>query len=483
MAKKKLTIEDVLVPKDEIPYEVPENWCWAKLGSISNVISGGTPRTTVEEYYKDGNVSWITPADLSNYNEKYIYEGRRNITQLGLDNSSAKLLSKDSILLSSRAPIGYVAIAGKPLATNQGFKCFEPSSIYLPRYAYWYLKSATSLIESFGSGTTFKEISGKKAALIPMPIPPLAEQERIVNRIESLFDKVDKASELVDEARYGFEKRMAAILERAFSGELTRKWREENGVSDVYKTIADELTHREEIYKGLKKKDKPNFMNYNIDSLSIDEKLPNGWVKCEIGLLCDCIVPGRDKPKNFTGNTPWITIPNLVDNYVGIGYSELCLSEDEIEEVKAKVIPKDSVVMSCVGRFGISSIVKDECVINQQLHAFLPSNLILPKYIMYHIRILKGYMEQTATSTTIAYLNKNNCNSLPINLPSIEEQREIVKILDSILDKESESEYLTDISEVIDATKKSILAKAFRGELGSNDLDEESSVELLNKLF
>ena len=224
-------------------------------------------------------------------------------------------------------------------------------------------------------------------------------------------------------------------------------------------------------------------MNYNIDSVTIDKSLPSGWVKCEIGLLCDCIVPGRDKPKSFTGNTPWITIPNLKDDYVGVGDSELFLSDIEIETVKAKIISKDSVIMSCVGRFGISSIVEDECVINQQLHAFLPSKLILPKYLMYHIRILKGYMEQTATSTTVAYLNKNNCNSLPINLPSIEEQKEIVTILDSILSKESESEYLTDVNELIDTIKKSILAKAFRGELGSNDLDEESSIELLKKLI
>ena len=87
-------------------------------------------------------------------------------------------------------------------------------------------------------------------------------------------------------------------------------------------------------------------------------------------------------------------------------------------------------------------------------------------------------MKQTATSTTVAYLNKNNCNSLTINLSSIEEQREIVKILDSVLSKESELEYLTDISERIDRTKKSILTKAFRGELGSNNLDEESSMEI-----
>lgn len=457
MAKKKLTLEDVLVPKDEIPYEVPENWCWVKYDSIIENLSSSTKKIKQKEYLKEGIYPVIDQGSslIGGYtnDENLLYDGELPVIIFGDHTRCVK----------------YVDF--KFAQGADGVKVLKPKGDIDIKYIYYLMLNLE--LPNKGYSRHYKFLREAK-----FQIPPLAEQERIVNMIESLFDKVDKAAGLVDEARDGFEKRRAAILERAFSGELTKKWREENGVSDVYNTIADELRYREEIYKGLKKKDKPNFMNYNIDSVIIDETLPSGWVKCEIGLLCDCIVPGRDKPKSFTGDTPWITIPNLIGDYVGVGNSDLGLSESEIEAVKAKVIPKDSVVMSCVGRFGISSIVKDECVINQQLHAFLPSNLILPKYLMYHIRILKGYMKQTATSTTVAYLNKNNCNSLTINLSSIEEQREIVKILDSVLSKESELEYLTDISERIDRTKKSILTKAFRGELGSNNLDEESSMEI-----
>ena len=185
-------LDAALVPDWEQPYKVPANWCWVTLGGITQVIGGGTPSSGNPDYYEGGNVPWISPADLSNYNDMFISNGAKNITELGLEKSSARMLPKDTVCLSSRAPIGYVAIAANPLSTNQGFKSFLPSPLYRPQYLYWYLKANKELLESRASGTTFLELSGSKAASIEFPLAPLAEQQRIVDRVNELLAVCDE---------------------------------------------------------------------------------------------------------------------------------------------------------------------------------------------------------------------------------------------------------------------------------------------------
>ena len=179
-AKKKedsLTIEEklkaALVPEAEQPYPLPGNWVWTKMGAITRIEGGGTPRSHDPALYENGAIPWIRPVDLSGYDDMYISQGSRNITEEGLRNSSARLIPKNSLLFSSRAPIGYVAISAKEVTTSQGFKSFLPTSALVPQYGYWYLKSAKLLAESLASGTTFQEISGAKATLIPIPLPLL----------------------------------------------------------------------------------------------------------------------------------------------------------------------------------------------------------------------------------------------------------------------------------------------------------------------
>lgn len=169
------------------PYEkLPKGWAWCRLGDIGEIIGGGTPSTSIEEYW-NGEISWITPADLSNYSDKYIAQGKRNITQLGLDNSSAKLIPKGSILFSTRAPIGYVVIADRPLSTNQGFKSLSLSINISEEFVYYFLLAEKERIKLLASGTTFQELSASAFSKILIPLPPLAEQHRIVQQIETFF--------------------------------------------------------------------------------------------------------------------------------------------------------------------------------------------------------------------------------------------------------------------------------------------------------
>lgn len=178
---------------DERPPALPAGWYWTTMGEIAEVIGGGTPRTTDPTNFKGGDVPWITPADLSGYTEKYISRGARLLTRRGLESSSARLLPAGTVLFTSRAPIGYVAIARNPVATNQGFKSFVLRDGVLPEYVYWWLKGSRQRAEALASGTTFLELSGANAKKLPIPVAPIAEQRRIVAELEKQLSRLDEA--------------------------------------------------------------------------------------------------------------------------------------------------------------------------------------------------------------------------------------------------------------------------------------------------
>ncbi len=173
-------------------YEVPRSWRWVRLSMIGDIVGGGTPRSDNSEYFTDEGIPWLTPADLNGFKGKRISRGRRFITKLGLERSSAQLLSEGSVLFSSRAPIGYVAIAGAELATNQGFKSCVPFVTEINEFLYYYLLNAAARIDREASGTTFREVSGKVVSQIPVPLPPLAEQKRIVAKVDELMALCDR---------------------------------------------------------------------------------------------------------------------------------------------------------------------------------------------------------------------------------------------------------------------------------------------------
>lgn len=167
------------------------------IDEIGEVVGGGTPSTKIEDYY-NGDISWITPKDLSGYNKMYISKGARNITELGLSKSSAKLLPKDSVLLTSRAPIGYVALAGKELCTNQGFKSIVCNREYiLPGYLYYYLKKSKDLLESIATGSTFKEVSGKAVKNFQIKIPDVKSQRIILEILSNIDKKIENNTEII----------------------------------------------------------------------------------------------------------------------------------------------------------------------------------------------------------------------------------------------------------------------------------------------
>ena len=173
------------ITDDEKPFDIPDSWEWVRLEEIGSVIGGGTPKTKIIEYW-DGTIPWITPADMK-FIGKYAKGGKRNISSLGLQKSSAQLMPKGTVLFSSRAPIGYIAIADNDISTNQGFKSIVPFDMRCNEYIYYCLQARLNDIKHRASGTTFKEISGAEFGKTMISFPPLAEQHRIVARLEELL--------------------------------------------------------------------------------------------------------------------------------------------------------------------------------------------------------------------------------------------------------------------------------------------------------
>jgi len=167
------------------------NWKTVKLSELGTIVGGATPSTSREEYY-NGDIPWLTPKDLAGYPARYISRGERNITKAGLDSCSAKMLPKGTVLFSSRAPIGYVAIAQNDICTNQGFKSIVPNADVNPLFLYYLLKYNKEKIEAVGSGTTFKEVSGATMRNVEVCVPV---ELRIQNKIACILDAIDSKIE------------------------------------------------------------------------------------------------------------------------------------------------------------------------------------------------------------------------------------------------------------------------------------------------
>ena len=167
-------------------------WIDCKISDIGTVVGGATPSTKKNENYEGGQISWITPKDLSTFDVRYIEQGERNITEIGLKSCSTQLMPRNTILFSSRAPIGYIAIAAKELCTNQGFKSIIPNENIDPLFLYYLLKYNKDRIEALGSGTTFKEISGSTMKNIEVRVPKLKKvQSKIASILASIDDKIE----------------------------------------------------------------------------------------------------------------------------------------------------------------------------------------------------------------------------------------------------------------------------------------------------
>lgn len=196
--------------------EIPKEWNIDCIGSLGTIIGGGTPSKKHDEYYTNNGVSWITPKDLSNNKDTFIYKGAIDITELGLQKGSARLLPKNTVLFSSRAPIGYTAIAGQEVTTNQGFKSIVPDKGYNAYFIYHLLKYKVPSIEAAAGGSTFKEISGKGLKEIPIVLPAINTVEGYKELVEPFFLQI----QTLEKENQSLQQLRDTLLPKLFSGEI-----------------------------------------------------------------------------------------------------------------------------------------------------------------------------------------------------------------------------------------------------------------------
>lgn len=208
-----------MVYNDELKKEIPKEWSNGFIKDIGNVIAGGTPSTEHSEYYTDNGISWITPKDLAETTNKYINKGTRDITELGLKNSSANLLPKGTVLLTSRAPIGYIGISTQEVTTNQGFKSIVPKDGYNSEYVYYTINSMIPYLKNLGVGSTFSEISKDTFEKVKTIIPPKNIVDTFGNKIKNIAIK----QELLEKENQELIKLRDYLLPLLMNGQVSFK--------------------------------------------------------------------------------------------------------------------------------------------------------------------------------------------------------------------------------------------------------------------
>lgn len=429
----------------------PGHWVEVEIGDVANVVGGGTPRAKDLANFTDSGsgVAWLTPADLSGYREKIIAHGKRDLTEQGLLGSSAVLLPRGTVLFSSRAPIGYVAIAGNEIATNQGFKSFVFPSGIDSSFAYFFLKSIRALAESRGTGTTFKELSGAAAKKLPFVIAPENEQQKISAKLDSLFAKLEESKIRLEKVPGLLKRFRQSVLLAASNGHLTEGWR---SVRNVTK-----------------------------------------WKACKLIDVIQAAPRNGYSPKGVSHETP---IRNLTLSAVTKGY----FAEDNFKFVDIDV-PADShlwlksgdILIQRANSFehvGVSALYsgEDDRYIYPDLMMKCRANeTALPEFLHYSLlsEPVREYFRVNATGTSgnMPKINQKVVSSAPLNIPGIDEQREIVRRVESLfaLADRVEQQYLA-AKKRVDRLSQSILAKAFRGELVPQDPNDEPAEQLFARI-
>jgi type I restriction enzyme S subunit len=369
-----------------------------KLGKVADFING---KAFKPSDWEDKGKKIIRIQNLNDCSKPY------NRTLQNVEDKY--LVYPNDILVSWSASLGVFEWKDSEIAVlNQHiFKVVPDEKLICKPYLKYALDKSIDLMLKYTHGSTMKHINRQEFLNIKIPLPPIASQRTIANIL-------DKADEII-------RKRKEAIA----------------------------LT--EQLQKSI-----------FLDMFGDPVINPKGWEVNKVIDYCDCIVPGRDKPKSFTGSIPWITTADL--KFLDKTYFSnlnMKLSENEIKEVNAKIIPKNSVLLTCVGDLGVTSIAGCDMVVNQQLHSFQCKN-INNYFLMYALPYQKIFMYKRATQTTVPYMNKNTCNSIPIIYPPRKLQEKFGILIAEINNKKGL--YLKALQES-ENLFNSLLQKAFKGEL------------------
>lgn len=487
-------------------WSLPSSWIWTTIGEVADVIGGGTPATSDSNNF-GGSIPWITPADMSNHTGKFIDHGARSLTEQGMEGSGARLLPKGTVLFSSRAPIGYVAIASQPLTTNQGCKSFVPIKGIISEYLYYWLTSAKPLAEELASGTTFLELSGAKAALIPLPLAPTNEQSRIVEELEELLSDLDAGVTELKAAQKKLAQYRQSLLRAAVQGDLTAEWRAKNKPPETGAQLLDRILKErrarweEKQLAKFKEQGKtppkgwqdkyPEPVQPDITNLP---ELPEGWVWASLDMLGD-IASGVAKGTKRNADIPVREVPYLRVANVQRGYLDLSevkrilATERDIEELTLKY---GDVLFNEGGdrdKLGRGWVWRDEvaiCIHQNHVFRMRPYlSELVPELISHHGNTFgKSWFQDAGKQTTnLASINMTMLRAFPVPLAPTVEQNEIieqVQVQIESLDRQGQAVELALKQST--AQRKNILKSAFSGQLVPQDPNDEPADVLLERI-
>ena len=441
-------------------------WSWWRemeyqryqLRDIGDIVSGATPKTTVAENF-GGAIPWLTPADLSGYTQKYISRGKRNLTQLGYDSCSTQIMPSGTVLFSSRAPIGYTAIAKNPICTNQGFKSIVPKPFVNSEFLYYQLIYLRKTIQDMGSGTTFKEISAKKFGAVQVTIPPLVEQEHIISRIEELFSQLDVSVNELKTAKERLKVYRQAVLKEAFEGRYSRAWRKNHPEYSPQNDL-DSIKFTEPIFKDT-----------SGDENEICLSLPETWVKVRLGEIFEVEVgatPSRQKTEYWNGEIPWVSSGEV--HFDTISRTNEFITQEGLKHASTNIQPVGTVMLAMIGEGktrGQAALLHVEAAHNQNTAAILVSKTSCePKYVYYFLMLNYENTRRVGSGNNQKALNKERVRALRFPFTSFEEQSLIVQEIESRLSVCDSIQKTVDTAlQQAETLRQSILKKAFEGGL------------------
>lgn len=338
------------------------DWIERKISDIGTVVGGATPSTKKPENYEDGKIAWITPKDLSTFTGRYIERGERNITEVGLRSCSTQLLPKNAVLFSSRAPIGYVAIAANEVCTNQGFKSVIPNENTDPLFLFYLLKYNKDKIEGMGSGTTFKEVSGSTMKNIVVNVP------------------ADK----------GVQEKIASILG----------------------SIDNKIEENEQINKNLFEQMQALYKDWFVNFEPFGGVRPSGWNNTNIYAIANIIygAPFASKLFNTDGlGKPIIRIRDLKEQTFVTFTTE--------EHPKGHLIQPGDIVVGMDGEFRPYIWGNEPAWLNQRVCIFESNRPRGKAFVLYTIKPLLNKIEQTQVATTVIHIGKKDFDAFEIVLP------------------------------------------------------------------
>ena len=341
-------------------------WIDCKIADLGTVIGGATPSTKKLEYYENGSIAWITPKDLSTFRGRYIRRGERNITELGLKSCSTQLLPKNTVLFSSRAPIGYIAIAENELCTNQGFKSVIPNENTDPLFLYYLLKYNKNKIESMGSGTTFKEISGNTMKNIVVSVP---RDKKVQEQISSMLGVIDNKIESNEKINNNLEQQAEALFHSLFVEDVNPIWKE--------------------------------------------------GVLSDLGTIVAGGTPSKTKPEYYSKKgIAWITPKDLsLNKSKFISHGEVDISELGFSKSSAIKMPTGTVLFSSRAPIGYIAIAANEVTTNQGFKSVVPNENVGTAFMYYLLKFLLPTIEGMASGSTFKEISGAGMKSIPVVIP------------------------------------------------------------------